>query len=901
MAPDFGEASIDNIVATVDQRITGRFLPEATDEDSTALTYSIVETLPAGLAFNATTRAFTGTPTAAIDETAYTYKVMDAEGNSDTLGFFITVKATAPPPSSVHLTASYANGVTTLSGMLNANSFGTVGADDLQNIQRLFAEGGSISVLSSKTGAVSKDVVISEIMWALDLNQGASDQANQQFIELYNTTNAAINLSMVTIEFSSANAVPAVASGKTLLDQASNVSGTGWLITDAPGSNGRIPTTTNTGSMNLVSMYRNIDYNKVEKTDHDADATKNRTAQLKDFPDGNVLGGWRASNVVDTYGLNLIGSPRAKHFVVYTPLTASAVDRAVVIINEIGNHGTDAYDWVELRNVSGGEVNLKKWELSQVTSDEKDTQLVSFPDNDNHKIPAGGILLLVNSDPFRDTSHPLSAGTRINGGGEKTGVTTRYYVDSGLKLANSGDTLLILRNANDKEGKAEAFKDVVGTLSITDDTAGFRTKMWPLAATGAAHGNVIDNDKDNKEDDFRSGRVYRRLDASGGTDEKDWSIHGYTGIGYKRSAANNGQNGGTPGYENDAVKVKESDLSDATVTISEIMYAKGRNLPQWIELYNSSMTQAVNISEWKLRIDNLRSDENIDIRVPSVTTNNLGGGVTIQPNQTVLIVSGKTRRDSRSAQAGVDFPDTRVIDLWAQKDRIEVDRGETNLSYQLLSETAFSLTLLDKDGGVVDTFGNLDTDRETVLWELPMATTDEGRSSIIRRYDRGDERDGMTERAWILASKTNLAEVPFQDTYYGSSTDIGTPGFRGGGPLPVSLSKFRPERLKDTGEIVVRWITESELNNAGFNILRSEKRDSGFTKVHFRAGQGTTSERTAYEWKDTSAKPNVVYYYQIQDVSLDGKVTTLRVTHLRGNVSAAGKATTTWGEIKALQ
>ena len=907
-APDFGDGTVANIVATVGEAINGRFLPEATDADSDAadLTYSIdPDVSEIGLKFDPSTRALTGTPTVDIPETAYTYMVTDEDDNSDKIGFFVTVKAAVQTPTGPHLTADYMNGVTTLSGTLNSNGFATVGADDLPNIQRFFAEGGSISVLSSQTGAVSKDVVVSEIMWGLDLNQGASNQDNQQFIELYNTTNAAINLSMVTIEFDSAKAVPTVPSGKTLLDQVSNVSGAGWLITDAPGSSGRIPTATNTGSANLVSMYRNIDYNKVEKTDHDADAKKNRDAQLKDFPNGNALGSWKASNVVDTYGLNLIGSPRTKHFVAYTPLTASAVDRTLVIINEIGNHSNDEYDWVELRNVSSGEINLKKWELSQVTSDKKDSQLVSFPDNDNHKIPAGGILLLVNSDPYRDTSHPIAAGSRINGGAEKTGSTARYYVDGGLKLANSGDTLLILRNANDKEGKAEAFKDVVGTLSIKDDSSGFRTSMWPLAATGAAHGNVIDNDKDNKEDDFRSGRAYKRLDAAGGTGEKDWSIHGYTGVGYKRSAANNGQNGGTPGYANDAVKVNVSDLSNASVTISEIMFVKGRNLPQWIELYNSSMTQAVNLSEWKLRIDNLRSDDEIDIRSPSVTTNNLGN-VTIHPNQTVLIVSGKTRRDSRSAQAGVDFPDTRVVDLWGQKDRIEVDTGENNLSYQLLSETAFSLTLLDKGGAMVDTVGNLGTDRETVLWDLPMAEDEDGRSSIIRRYPSTNtpnvETDGMMAAAWVLASETNLAEVRFNDTYYGNATDIGTPGYRGGGPLPVSLSKFRPERLDD-GSIRIVWVTESELNNAGFNILRSEKRDGEFKQINTKliAGQGTTSERTTYTHTDTSAKPNVVYYYQIQDVSLDGKVQTLRLSRLKGNVSAAGKATTTWGELKALQ
>ena len=199
--------------------------------------------------------------------------------------------------------------------------------------------------------------------------------------------------------------------------------------------------------------------------------------------------------------------------------------------------------------------------------------------------------------------------------------------------------------------------------------------------------------------------------------------------------------------------------------------------------------------------------------------------------------------------------------------------------------------------------GNLDGNRRSrdePAWPLPTSEDDGRRSSLLRVYDEGEAIRGTIEEAWVSADATNLA-FAISQTFYGDSDDFGTPGFKAGGPLPVSLSKFRPERMKDTGEIVVRWITESELNNAGFNILRSEKRDGEFTKVHFEAGQGTTSERTVYEWKDKSAKPNVVYYYQIQDVSLDGDVTTLRMTHLRGNVTAAGKATTTWGEIKALQ
>ena len=138
-------------------------------------------------------------------------------------------------------------------------------------------------------------------------------------------------------------------------------------------------------------------------------------------------------------------------------------------------------------------------------------------------------------------------------------------------------------------------------------------------------------------------------------------------------------------------------------------------------------------------------------------------------------------------------------------------------------------------------------------------------------------------------------------SYYGHRNDIGTPGYRQGGPLPVSLSSFRPIRNPITGRVDITWVTESELNNTGFNILRSESRDGAFKVMNMKgiiAGHGTTGERHVYKFTDTTAQPNVVYYYRIEDVSLDGQRTILATTHLRGNVSGVGKLTTLWGDLK---
>ena len=120
----------------------------------------------------------------------------------------------------------------------------------------------------------------------------------------------------------------------------------------------------------------------------------------------------------------------------------------------------------------------------------------------------------------------------------------------------------------------------------------------------------------------------------------------------------------------------------------------------------------------------------------------------------------------------------------------------------------------------------------------------------------------------------------------------------GGDPLPVSLSHFRAE-LTDAG-VIIKWITESELDNAGFNILRSETKDGEFKVVNPKLiqGAGTTSERHTYTWTDTTAKPNVVYYYQIEDISHAGDRKQLATVRMRGYVSASGKLTTRWVDLK---
>ena len=345
------------------------------------------------------------------------------------------------------------------------------------------------------------------------------------------------------------------------------------------------------------------------------------------------------------------------------------------------------------------------------------------------------------------------------------------------------------------------------------------------------------------------------------------------------------------------------------VTISEIMFATdGRaNEIQWIELSNNSKTAAVALdagSGWELIIENYNDRRaGRDPLSGTINFKDSGRVKTIPPEQAVLVVSANGRNSATTHAKGQLFVATRVFKVYPA---LAAEFGMRTAGDPFLHPTeGFHIQLVDGSNNIVDEVGNLDGRIRTVdepAWELPSGWTDGGnRTSIIRRYRRGTADDGTRLDGWIAAAETSFLYLLEKriETWYGLRTDQGSPGVRAGGALPVQLSQFRPD-LTDTGTVVINWATESEVDNAGFNILRSETKTGEFKVINAQLipGAGTTAERNAYTWTDTTAKPNVVYYYQIEDVSLDGERQTLATVRLRGFVSAAGKLTTQWGQLK---
>ena len=378
-----------------------------------------------------------------------------------------------------------------------------------------------------------------------------------------------------------------------------------------------------------------------------------------------------------------------------------------------------------------------------------------------------------------------------------------------------------------------------------------------------------------------------------------------------------------------------------SIYISEIMFAGGGVLPQWIEISNGSRSEEINLSGWTITVDNAAADADVDVGATATFT--IPDGTKIAPSEqhdpsgdntpsTILVVTERGRNNLTGAKAS-----GQVINLSEDNEVELILAGVVTGKYMLLSEMAFMITLAPPEPAATkapagetvtakstrtaaekkakaerkdatDMAGNLGADG-AAAWVLPMGEA--GRSSIIRghiqvtRGPAAPEMGNMMD-SWVLASDTSFAQVTHirASSYYGAASDVGTPGFRAGGALPVELSHFSPARDKVTGAVVITWSTQSELNNAGFFIKRSQQRDGEFKVINATmiAGAGTTSEKQSYTYSDTTAQPNVVYYYQIEDVSLDGNRQTLtRGIRLKGHVGAAGKATVLWGDLKTLQ
>jgi FlgD Ig-like domain len=120
-------------------------------------------------------------------------------------------------------------------------------------------------------------------------------------------------------------------------------------------------------------------------------------------------------------------------------------------------------------------------------------------------------------------------------------------------------------------------------------------------------------------------------------------------------------------------------------------------------------------------------------------------------------------------------------------------------------------------------------------------------------------------------------------TSFTSGGDFYTFGDAAGGTensLPVELTSF--EAIAEMDKVTLKWVTESETENFGFNIFKKLDSEDAWVQVNDEliAGQGNTSTATGYEFVDFSVRSGDVYSYRLESVSIGGIINVEKVIEI---------------------
>jgi len=142
------------------------------------------------------------------------------------------------------------------------------------------------------------------------------------------------------------------------------------------------------------------------------------------------------------------------------------------------------------------------------------------------------------------------------------------------------------------------------------------------------------------------------------------------------------------------------------------------------------------------------------------------------------------------------------------------------------------------------------------------ALNDQGNSSNLYDGKIDEVRFAKVEldANWIKTTYNNIYEP---ETFYTI----------GGGTTLVMLSHFRATSLDSA--VLLEWATETELDNEGFNLWRSEEKEGEYVQInpYFIPARDDAGFGAEYSFTDYEVTNGVIYYYKLEDIDIYGKST----------------------------
>lgn len=112
----------------------------------------------------------------------------------------------------------------------------------------------------------------------------------------------------------------------------------------------------------------------------------------------------------------------------------------------------------------------------------------------------------------------------------------------------------------------------------------------------------------------------------------------------------------------------------------------------------------------------------------------------------------------------------------------------------------------------------------------------------------------------------------------------------------ISLNSFTT--TAGDGQVLIEWTTGAEIDNEGFNILRSEAEEGPYTKLNdtLIPAKAIQPGGATYELVDTTVENGKTYFYKVEDVDTSGKKTEhgpLEIAVIEGNTASLDLSTET--------
>ena len=345
---------------------------------------------------------------------------------------------------------------------------------------------------------------------------------------------------------------------------------------------------------------------------------------------------------------------------------------------------SDAFpQWIELYNASATPVDLKDWQLGIETR---------TAEKQRH----GRLTLKTFTLPPKETMILVT----------KTGIRSRRL--PGNRIYDLSEEL----SKADLEGFNRRLKNaIIGTDGF------FLELIHPTGRVVDRCGN-LDNDPttkdsptwtlpDSKTPEGHRFSLLRRFDGDvrKGTEASGWLPATGVAIGVN-AYYGHPTDISTPGFLHQLVPGNSPTVA---LSISEFMFSTQTQhhdgLPQWIELYNPSLTGAVNLEDYQLVVEKRHAGEPRQLIITLEAFD-------VLPNQTVLLVTERGRHSRY-------LTENRTYNLSQRHPRFFPSPPNRS---DLLSSEGFLIQLADATGNVIDTVGNLDGypfTEDPPAWVLP--------------------------------------------------------------------------------------------------------------------------------------------------------------------------------------